>query len=97
MKATIGNKVIATAESADIIEIEGNMYFPPNAVDWSVLEPSPTTYTCPWKGEAAYYSLVGGQRDVAWAYVAPNADAFQKVGKDFSKFVAFDPKVVVGE
>jgi uncharacterized protein (DUF427 family) len=97
MRATLGDKVIATADAKDIIMIEGNRYFPPSSIDWSVLEPSPTEYTCPWKGQAEYYSLVDGQKDVAWAYVAPNADAVQQVGKDFAKFVAFDRAVVIDE
>jgi uncharacterized protein (DUF427 family) len=97
MRATLGDKVIATADAKDIIMIEGNRYFPASSIDWSVLEPSPTEYTCPWKGQAEYYSLVDGQKDVAWAYVAPNADAVQQVGKDFAKFVAFDRAVVIDE
>ena len=66
-------------------------------MNWSVLEPSETAYTCPWKGKAEYHSLVGGPKDVAWAYVAPNADALKRVGKDFSGFVAFDGAVVISD
>jgi uncharacterized protein (DUF427 family) len=97
VKATIGDRVIATADAQELVVIEGNRYFPPSSVDWSVLEPSPTAYTCPWKGQAQYYSLVGGQRDVAWAYAAPAAGAVERIGRDFAGFVAFDRAVVVGE
>ena len=95
MKAILGDTVIATAEVDDLVMIEGNWYFPPSSISWSVLESSPTVYTCPWKGQAEYYSLVGGPRDVAWAYGAPDADAVRRIGRDFAKFVAFDRAVVI--
>lgn len=97
MKATLEDRVIATAEAADVVTIEGNSYFPPSSVDWSVLEVSPTQYTCSWKGEAEYYSLVGGRKDVAWAYVTPPAASVTRVGTDFAKYVAFDRAVVISE
>ncbi|WP_199438880.1 DUF427 domain-containing protein [Umezawaea beigongshangensis] len=97
MKAALGDRVIATADAEDLVLIEGNRYFPPSSVEWSVLEPSPTAYTCPWKGQAEYYSLVGGPKDVAWAYTAPRADAVERVGRDFAGFVAFDRAVVISE
>lgn len=97
MEATIEDRVIATADTKDLIRIEGNWYFPPSSINWSMLESSPTVTTCPWKGQAEYYSLVGSPKDVAWAYVAPNADAVKQVGRDFAKFVAFDRAVVISE
>ncbi|MTD53089.1 DUF427 domain-containing protein [Amycolatopsis pithecellobii] len=97
MKAKLEDRVIATADTKDLVMIEGNWYFPPSSVNWSLLESSPTVYTCPWKGQAEYYSLVGGPKDVAWAYVAPHADAVERVGKDFAKFVAFDRAVAISE
>ena len=97
MKATLGDRVIATADPEDLVMIEGNRYFPPSSIDWSMLESSPTVYTCHWKGQAEYYSLVGGPKDVAWAYVAPDADTVKRLGRDFAKFVAFDRAVVISE
>lgn len=97
MKATLGDRVIATADTDEIVTIEGNSYFPPSSIDWSALESSPTPYTCPWKGQAQYYSLVDGQKDVAWAYKTPNADAVERVGRDFAGFVAFDRAVTISE
>ena len=49
-------------------------YFPPEAVDFSLLEPSSTRTFCEWKGQARYWDLcVGGERirDVCWAYPDP--------------------------
>ena len=92
MKAIIDGTVIAEAPSDQLISIEGNWYFPPTAVKEGVLTTSPTPYTCPWKGECQYYTAtVGGTeyRDTAWAYPVPMASAIEKVGKDFSGYVAF--------
>ena len=62
------------AETADTVVVEGNHYFPIEAVDASVLRPSSTHSTCPWKGEASYYTLaVAGKEntDAAWYYPTP--------------------------
>ena len=59
------------ARSDDTVVIEGNHYFPPDAVDAAVLRPSDTISVCPWKGTAHYYSLVvdgAENRDAAWFY-----------------------------
>jgi uncharacterized protein (DUF427 family) len=62
------------ARSADTVVVEGNHYFPPEAVDKAALRPSDTHTTCPWKGKASYYSLeVAGKenKDAAWFYPDP--------------------------
>jgi uncharacterized protein (DUF427 family) len=62
------------ARSDATVVVEGNHYFPRQAVDASVLEPSSTTTRCPWKGEAHYHTLaVDGARnpDAAWYYPDP--------------------------
>jgi uncharacterized protein (DUF427 family) len=59
------------ARSDDTVVVEGNHYFPADAVDPAVLRPSETHTTCPWKGVASYYSLeVDGKqnKDAAWYY-----------------------------
>ena len=76
MKATWNDSVIA--ESNDTVVVEGNHYFPAESVNRAYLEPSDTHTTCPWKGEASYYSLtVNGQtnKDAAWYYPAPREAA----------------------
>lgn len=45
------------AASDDIVTVEGNAYFPRDAVDPAVLVDSATTSVCPWKGTAHYHSL----------------------------------------
>jgi uncharacterized protein (DUF427 family) len=59
------------AESDDIVIVEGNAYFPRDAVRDDVLRPSDSHTLCPWKGTASYFDVeVDGQvnRDAAWYY-----------------------------
>ncbi len=96
--ATLNGTVIAEASDDEVAHIEGNVYFPPSSVKTEFLQDSPTPYTCPWKGEAQYFSV--GQdgtwlQDRAWSYPHPYPTAFDRVGKDFSGFVAFWKEVQV--
>ena len=66
------------AESDDIVTIEGNLYFPDDAVKREFFRPSSTTSSCPFKGQARYYTLlVDGQEnpDAAWYYPDPKPAA----------------------
>jgi uncharacterized protein (DUF427 family) len=72
------------AESDDTVVVEGNHYFPLEAVTDGVLVPSDRRSTCPWKGEASYYSLlVDGQTnaDAAWYYPEPKDAAAEIRGR----------------
>lgn len=82
------------ASSDDTVVVEGNHYFPADAVDAALLQPSSTTTVCPWKGTAHYYSLhVKGadNRDAAWYYPDPKAKAANIRGR-----IAFWKGVTVG-
>ena len=46
------------AESNQCVEVEGNQYFPPDAVKTEHFKPSATHTVCPWKGTASYYDVV---------------------------------------
>jgi uncharacterized protein (DUF427 family) len=62
------------AESDHTVVVEGNHYFPPEAVKQEYLRPSGTRTTCGWKGQASYYDVVVGgatNRDAAWYYSDP--------------------------
>ena len=75
------------AESSQTIEIEGNQYFPPDAIKNEHFKPSAHHTTCPWKGLASYYDIeVNGKRNAnaAWYYPEPKAAAKQIKG-----YVAF--------
>jgi uncharacterized protein (DUF427 family) len=66
------------AESDQVERVEGNVYFPPDAVRKDLLKPSQTTTVCGWKGQASYYDVVvEGEinRDAAWYYPDPKAAA----------------------
>jgi uncharacterized protein (DUF427 family) len=100
MKAVLGNTVIAEAPKEDLLSIEGNWYFPPSSVNSELLEKSPTPYNCPWKGDCQYFTVsVDGRRlqDRAWSYPQPYPTAFDRVGADFSDYVAFWKEVRVTE
>jgi uncharacterized protein (DUF427 family) len=82
------------ASSDDTVVVEGNHYFPADAVDPAVLRPSATTSVCPWKGTAHYHTLqVAGaeNRDAAWYYPEPKSAAENVRGR-----IAFWKGVVVG-
>jgi uncharacterized protein (DUF427 family) len=69
--ATWNGTVIA--ESEDTVVVEGNHYFPVDAVS-AELVPSDTTSICPWKGTASYWSVKVGDAvnaDAAWYYPTP--------------------------
>ncbi|WP_292725725.1 DUF427 domain-containing protein [Microbacterium sp. UBA837] len=98
MKGVIDNVVIAEASRHDLLSIEGNWYFPPSSIVAGALVESPTPYTCPWKGVCQYYDIVADgvtHSDGAWAYPTPYPSAFERVGADFSGYVAFGKDVSV--
>jgi uncharacterized protein (DUF427 family) len=93
MKAIWNGKVIA--ESEDIVNIEGNQYFPADSIQKEYFKPSDTHTVCPWKGKASYYTLeVDGQTnpDAAWYYPSPKEAAKAIEGR-----VAFWKGVTVSE
>jgi uncharacterized protein (DUF427 family) len=79
MPRAVWNGVVI-AECSDTVVVEGNHYFPPDAVNRAVLRDSDTRTICSWKGTASYYSIeIDGQvnRDAAWTYPAPKEAARQ--------------------
>lgn len=82
------------ARSDDTVVVEGNHYFPADAVDPALLRPSSRTSVCPWKGTAHYHTLVvdGAENaDAAWYYPEPKAKAAAIRGR-----IAFWKGVTVG-
>jgi uncharacterized protein (DUF427 family) len=66
------------AESDVFESVEGNVYFPPDAVHRDHLADSATTTVCPWKGTAHYYDVVVDGKvnhDAAWYYPDPKPAA----------------------
>ncbi|RKO85415.1 hypothetical protein BDK51DRAFT_26917 [Blyttiomyces helicus] len=60
-KATWNGVVVAQTDNAK--NFDGNVYFPPEALDRSVVEASSTHSTCPFKGFASYYTIVVNGKD----------------------------------
>lgn len=82
MKAIWNGAVIA--QSDDVVEVEGNTYFPLASLNRRFVVDSSTRTTCPWKGIARYYHLhVGGavNTDAAWDYPQPKAGAEVVTGR----------------
>jgi uncharacterized protein (DUF427 family) len=85
MKAIWNGKVIA--ESIDIVNVEGNAYFPVESLNKEYLKASETHTVCHWKGTASYYDLeVDGKtnRDAVWYYPNPSS-----LAKSITNRVAF--------
>ena len=93
MPKAIWNGVVL-AESEAHETVEGNVYFPPNAVVAEHLRPSARTTVCPWKGTANYFDLVADgkeARDAAWIYRHP-----KEAAANITDYVAFySPPVTI--
>lgn len=79
------NAVLASSDKT--IVVEGNHYFPPDAIRTEFFAPSVTHTVCSWKGTASYYDvIVNGQvnKDAAWFYPTPKDAA-----KEIAGYVAF--------
>jgi uncharacterized protein (DUF427 family) len=85
MKAIWNGTVLAESDRTEVVE--GNQYFPPDAIRKEHFTPSETHTICPWKGTASYYTVeVNGERnpDAAWFYPQTKDAA-----KNIEGYVAF--------
>ncbi|MEB3243779.1 MAG: DUF427 domain-containing protein [Cyanobacteriota bacterium] len=93
MQASWNGAVIARSD--DIVSVEGNAYFPSDALVDACFRPSNHRSVCGWKGEAHYYDVVvDGQvnANAAWFYPDPKPAAAEINGR-----VAFWKGVQVGQ
>lgn len=84
-KAIWNDTVIAESDQCEIVE--GNYYFPPNAIKSEYFQNSDTHTSCFWKGQASYYTIKIGDaqnKDAAWYYPEPKAKA-----ENIKGYVAF--------
>lgn len=75
------------AETPRTVRVEGNHYFPPDALRREFLTESATKSLCPWKGVARYYDVtVDGEvnADAGWYY--PNPSPLARRIKDHVAF-----------
>ena len=78
MRAVWKGQVLA--ESDETVVVEGNHYFPPEAVRREFFAASESHTTCPWKGLASYYTVTvdgASNSDAAWYYPEPKPEAAQ--------------------
>ena len=90
MKVLFNDQVIAESDETEVVE--GNHYFPPASLKKDYFTESNQHTTCPWKGEASYYTLeVEGQtaKDAAWYYPEP-----KEAVSNIKDYVAFYPNQV---
>jgi uncharacterized protein (DUF427 family) len=84
-KAIWNGAVLAESDKCEVVE--GNQYFPPDAINKQYFKESNAHSSCPWKGVASYYTIeVDGQqnKDAAWYY--PTA---KEKAKNIEGYVAF--------
>jgi uncharacterized protein (DUF427 family) len=84
-KAIWNGAVLAQSDHCEVVE--GNQYFPPDAINQEYFQSSNTHTTCGWKGVASYYSVVvNGEvnQDAAWYYPTP-----KEAAKNITGYVAF--------
>jgi uncharacterized protein (DUF427 family) len=75
-KAIWNGKVVAESEVFETVE--GNIYFPPEALKREYFSETDHSSICPWKGTAGYFSLtVDGKtnENAAWIYRDPKPAA----------------------
>jgi uncharacterized protein (DUF427 family) len=90
-KAIWNGAVLAESNNCEVVE--GNQYFPPDSIERQYFQDSSTHTTCPWKGEASYYTIaVDGKenKDAAWYY--PKA---KDAAKNIEGYLAFWKGVTV--
>ena len=75
MQAIFNGTVLA--ESDDIVIVDGNPYFPREAMRTDFFRASMHTTVCGWKGEARYWDVVVGDQvitNAVWAYDTPKPE-----------------------
>ncbi|HID52418.1 MAG TPA: DUF427 domain-containing protein [Anaerolineae bacterium] len=84
-KATWNGAILAESNQTELVE--GNHYFPPDAINHMYFKESGHHTICSWKGTASYYDIeVNGKinQNAAWYYPNPKPAA-----KNIAGYVAF--------
>lgn len=84
-KAIVDGVVVAESDTFEIVE--GSVYFPPEAVKTEYFTETSLHTTCPWKGQASYYTLQIGDKtleNAAWFYPSTKPAA-----NNIQNYVAF--------
>ena len=84
-KAVWNGAILAESDRTEVVE--NNHYFPADTINREYFKESNTHTSCPWKGQASYYTIeVDGQvnKDAAWYY--PQA---KDRAKNIEGYIAF--------
>jgi uncharacterized protein (DUF427 family) len=81
VEVTLGGQTLASSDRAVVLTETGlpdRYYLPREDVRTELLRPTSTTSTCPYKGQASYWSVEAGGRvheDLVWSYQDPIPEA----------------------
>jgi len=99
MTAWLGEVCLARSNACLTVDEQDHglvVYFPPDAVDFSHLEPVDHRTVCPFKGQAVYWRAAGSEGSgMAWSYPDPFPEVARLAG-----YVAFDQdevRVTIGK
>ncbi|KAI1845758.1 hypothetical protein JX265_000063 [Neoarthrinium moseri] len=68
-KAVVNGTTVAETDTYEVVE--GNVYFPPSSIKSEFFSKTDHSTHCPWKGDASYYTLKVGDKELenaAWYY-----------------------------
>ena len=77
IEVRLGGELLAASDRAVLLEetgLPGRYYFPREDVRTDLLRPTDTHTTCPFKGQASYWSAEAGgavHEDIVWSYEDP--------------------------
>ncbi|MEO6301508.1 MAG: DUF427 domain-containing protein [Paracoccaceae bacterium] len=95
-RVRVGDFAIGETDKALVLDEAGHdpvIYVPRADMNMAVLEPAMRHTTCPWKGEASYFSVLapsGRLNNAVWTYDAPIPGRSEIAGH-----LAFYPSVTV--
>lgn len=99
MTAWLGDACLARSNACLTVDEQDHglvVYFPPDAVDFSRLEPASQLTVCPFKGQAVYWRAAGSEGPgIAWSYPEPFPEVARLAG-----YIAFDQdevRVTIGK
>jgi uncharacterized protein (DUF427 family) len=77
LEVTLDGEKLAATDRAMVLDESGlrpRYYFPREDVRMDLLQPTSSHTTCPFKGEASYWSVTAGDtvhEDLVWSYETP--------------------------
>ena len=86
VEVTLGGEKLAESDRPVLLDETGlptRYYLPRDDVRTDLLKPTDTATTCPFKGQASYWSVVLGDEvheDVVWSYQAPIPEVAEIAG-----------------